>query len=197
MASSAHPFNSSTKVVTPAHVHARAHTFTHKPLASQAPRKTCNAAREQSGWSEVCEIQTPGLSYWVWSPGGRAILSPKEGRPEGREGTAVAGPHGLHGGRTWSSGPPRGRGSPGEPLWSHAGPSGDRRGRGVLASLHLLLGPWRARSPLHCPPSGPRVCWGGAFLLQPAWPPPTRAASCRWTPLNQVLGVHPSPKAPC
>ena len=31
-------------------------------------------------------------------------------------------------------------------------------GARVLASLHLLLGPWRACSPHHCPPSGPRVC---------------------------------------
>lgn len=109
--------------------------------------------------------------------------------PEGREGTALAGLHSHHGGRTWSS-PLRGRSSPGEPLWSHAGPSEDRTGHGVLASLHLLLGPWRARTPLHCPLSGPWVCpeQGRPFLLQPAWPPPTRAGSCRWTPLNQVLG---------
>ena len=102
--------------------------------------------------------QTPGLSFQVWSPGDfRAVLSPKQGRPEGREGAAAAGPHGLHGSRTWSSGPPRTGGRPGEALGLHAGPSGDRTGHGMLASLHLLLGPWRARSPHHCPPSGPWV----------------------------------------
>ena len=139
-----------------------------------------------------------GSHSWVWRPGSRAIMSLEQGRPEGREGTAPAGLHGLHGGKTWCS-PLWWRGSPGEPLWSHAGPSEDRTGHGVLASLHLLLGPWRARTPLHCPPSGPRVCPGKGrpFLLQPARPPPTRARSCRWMPLNQVLGVHLSPKARC
>ena len=41
MASSAHPSNSSLKVVTPAHVHVRAHThtFTHKPPGVRSTKK--------------------------------------------------------------------------------------------------------------------------------------------------------------
>ena len=179
-------------------MHAHTHTFTQKPLASQAPRETRNAARRQSRWSGV-QTQTPGLSFWVWSPGDlRAILSPKQGHPEGREGAAAAGPHGLHCSRTWSSGPPWARGSQGRP-WGHTrGHQGT--GRGTRAGLSpspagALEGMFSPSLPTFRPSGLPKA--GGPSLLQPARPPPTRATSCRWMPLKQVLGVHPSPKARC
>lgn len=95
-----------------------------------------------------------GSRSWVWSPGSRAVVSPRQGRPEGREGTAPAGQQDLE---LTTAGARQRRGAP----VATAGPSGDRMGRGALASLPLLLGHWRARSPLPCPPSGPRVCRGG------------------------------------
>ena len=123
-------------------------------------------------------VRLRGSRSWVWSPGSRAVVSPRQGRPEGREGTALAGQQDLElttvgarqrRGAPWSQRGCRGTGW-GAVRWPPCLSCWDAGGHVLPSPAHLLaLGSagtgWSA---VRWPPC--LSCWdaGGHVLPSPA-----------------------------